>query len=262
MPVKRLSVLALLLGLCTGGPLQAAVSLSGTRLVFDGRFREVSLEARNRGAEELLLQAWLSDANEGAEPSANLPFVLTPPLSRLAPKGRQVLRLMYEGLGMPAERESLLHLYVLEIPRTRPGDGVLNIAIRQRINVLFRPPGLPGDPAATPQRLNWTLVRDDSGVHRLRVENPTVFHAALLNIQIEEPGQGAPQRQEDDLLVPPGERRELILARSPAQYLQFKALTDYGGQRAYRARLAFGMPFNASLSGDTAHSEQKVSSHD
>jgi len=243
-------------------PLQAAVSLSGTRLVFDGRFREVSIEARNRGAEELLLQAWLSDANEGAEPSANLPFVLTPPLSRLAPKGRQVLRLMYEGLGMPAERESLLHLYVLEIPRTRPGDGVLNIAIRQRINVLFRPPGLPGDPAATPQRLNWTLVRDDSGVHRLRVENPTVFHAALLNIQIEEPGQGAPQRQEDDLLVPPGERRELILARSPAQYLQFKALTDYGGQRAYRARLAFGTPFNASLSGDTAHSEQKVSSHD
>ncbi len=262
MPVKRLRVLALLLGLCAGGPLQAAVSLSGTRLVFDGRFREVSIEARNRGAEEVLLQAWLSDVSEGAEPSANLPFVLTPPLSRLAPEGRQVLRLMYEGLGMPAGRESLLHLYVLEIPRTRPGDGLLNIAIRQRINVFFRPPGLPGDPAATPQRLNWTLVRDDSGVHRLRVENPTVFHAALLNIQIEEPRQGAPQRQGDDLLVPPGERRELILARSPAQHLQFKALTDYGGQRAYRARLAFGTPFNASLSGDTAHSEQKVSSHD
>ncbi len=245
--MKRWSVLALLLVVCADGPLQAAVSLSDTRLVFDGRFREVSIEARNRGAQEVLLQAWLSDANEGAEPSANLPFVLTPPLSRLAPAGR----------------ESLLHLYVLEIPRTRPGDGVLNIAIRQRINVLFRPPGLPGDPAATPQRLNWTLVRDDSGVHRLRVENPTVFHAALLNIQIEEsPRPGPPLRQGNDLLVPPGERRELILARAPAQHLQFKALTDYGGQRAYRARLAFGTPFNASLSGDTIHTEQKVSSHD
>nr|WP_248803268.1 molecular chaperone [Pseudomonas sp. MWU13-2100] len=261
--MKRWSVLALLLVVCADGPLQAAVSLSDTRLVFDGRFREVSIEARNRGAQEVLLQAWLSDANEGAEPSANLPFVLTPPLSRLAPAGRQVLRLMYEGLGMPTGRESLLHLYVLEIPRTRPGDGVLNIAIRQRINVLFRPPGLPGDPAATPQRLNWTLVRDDSGVHRLRVENPTVFHAALLNIQIEEsPRPGPPLRQGNDLLVPPGERRELILARAPAQHLQFKALTDYGGQRAYRARLAFGTPFNASLSGDTIHTEQKVSSHD
>ncbi|WP_191486414.1 molecular chaperone [Pseudomonas sp. FEN] len=254
--------MVLLLGLLSG-PLQAAVSLSGTRLVFDGRFREVSIEARNRGTEEVLLQAWLSDANAGPESSANLPFVLTPPLSRLAPESRQVLRLMYEGLGMPSGRESLLHLYVLEIPRTRPGDGLLNIAIRQRINVLFRPPGLPGDPAATPQRLNWTLVRDDSGVLRLRVENPTVFHAALLNIQIEaDPRQGAPQRPGDDLLVPPGERRELILARSPAQHLQFKALTDYGGQRAYYARLVFGAPFNASLSADSAHSEQKVSSHD
>ncbi|NWB97972.1 molecular chaperone [Pseudomonas gingeri] len=261
--MKGLKVLALLLGLLAGGPLQAAVSLSGTRLVFDGRFREVSIEARNRGSQEVLLQAWLSDGGEESSPSANLPFVLTPPLSRLASEGRQVLRLMYEGLGMPTDRESLLHLYVLEIPRTRPGDGVLNIAIRQRINVLFRPPGLPGDPAATPQRLNWTLVRDASGVHRLRVENPTVFHAALLNIQIEEaPRQRGPQRQGDDLLVPPGERRELILASSPAQHLQFKALTDYGGQRAYHARLAFGTPFNASLSDDTAHSEQKVSSHD
>jgi len=98
--VKRLSVLALLLGVFAAAPLQAAVSLSGTRLVFDGRFREVSIEARNRGTEEVLLQAWLSDANEGPEPSVNLPFVLTPPLSRLAPEGRQVLRLMYEGLGM------------------------------------------------------------------------------------------------------------------------------------------------------------------
>jgi len=261
--VKGLNLMLVLLGLLAGGPLQAAVSLSGTRLVFDGRFREVSIEARNRGTEEVLLQAWLSDANEGPEPSANLPFVLTPPLVRLAPESRQVLRLMYEGLGMPAGRESLLHLYVLEIPRSRLGDGLLNIAIRQRINVLYRPPGLPGDPAATPQRLNWTLVRDDSGVHRLRVENPTVFHAALLNIQIEEdPLQGTSQPLGDDLLVPPGERRELILARSPAQHLRFKALTDYGGQRAYRARLAFGTPFNASLSADTAHSEQKVSSHD
>ncbi|WP_412548635.1 molecular chaperone [Pseudomonas sp. MWU13-2105] len=261
--MKRLDVLVLLLGLLAVGPLQAAVSLSGTRLVFDGRFREVSIEARNRGPEAVLLQAWLSDANQGQESAADLPFVLTPPLSRLAPESRQVLRLMYEGLGMPAGRESLLHLYVLEIPRSRPGDGVLNIAIRQRINVLFRPPGLPGDPASTPQRLNWTLVRDDSGVHRLRVENPTVFHAALLNIQIEEdPRQGTPRPPGDDLLVPPGERRELILARSPAQHLRFKALTDYGGQRAYRARLAYGTPFNASLNTDPTHSEQKVLSHD
>ena len=257
--MKGLKRLALLLGLFVAAPLQAAVSLSGTRLVFDGRFREVSIEARNRGAQEVLLQAWLSDANNGAQPSVALPFVLTPPLSRLAPESRQVLRLMYEGVGMPEGRESLLHLYVLEIPRTRTGDGVLNIAIRQRINVLFRPPGLPGDPAATPQRLNLTLVRDDSGVYRLRVENPTAFHAALLNIQIEE---GWRQPLGHDLLVPPGERRELLLARSPAQHLRFKALTDYGGQRAYRARPVFGTPFNASPSSDPLHSEEKVLSHD
>lgn len=132
--------------LTSGLAAHGAVSLSGTRLVFDGRYREVTLEVRNRGKSEALLQAWLSDAADDddtpGELSKALPFVVTPPLSRLPVGGRQTLRVLYQGTGMPQKHESLLHLYVLEIPRRQDGAGQLNIAVRQRINVFYRPPAL------------------------------------------------------------------------------------------------------------------------
>ncbi len=68
----------LMLGLITMAPVLASVSLSGTRLVFDGRFPDVSIEARNRGRQEVLLQAWLEGHEEAR--SNPLPFVLTPPI--------------------------------------------------------------------------------------------------------------------------------------------------------------------------------------
>ncbi len=253
---------ALLLALSVAaGPVQAAVSLSGTRLVFDGRFTDVSLEARNRDRQEVLLQAWLQAPEDSGPGSSDLPFVLTPPISRLAPDGRQALRLMYEGRGMPMDHESLLHLYVMEIPRQRPGDSQLSIAIRQRINVLFRPPGLVGDPALTPEQLRWVVEADAGGEPRLTVANPTVFHAALLRLELADEQGSLPLG--DDLLVPPGEQRDVVLTNrelaSGGYWLRFNALTDYGGQRTYTARFDFDSPFSASLVGDASSSAEWTS---
>lgn len=242
---------------------EAAVSLSGTRLVFDGRFTEVSIEARNRGTREVLLQAWL-EALPGAGESAVLPFVLTPPLSKLAPNGRQSLRLMYAGRGMPADRESLLHLYVMEIPRAGSGEGQLSIAIRQRINVLFRPKGLPGDPAATPEALRWVLERGDREGARLKVENLTAFHAVLVGLELTDEHDTQPLG--DDLLLAPGESRELRLTAQAAtagqRLLRFNALTDYCGQRTYSARVDFDVLSSAMLVDAALSSDQHGLSHD
>ncbi|EPN34149.1 fimbral chaperone protein, partial [Pseudomonas syringae pv. actinidiae ICMP 18807] len=72
---------------------------SGTRLIFDGRYHEASIEVRNRGKAEALLQTWLSDARDDDDrlpaERRSLPFVVTPPLTRLATGDRQVLRVLY-----------------------------------------------------------------------------------------------------------------------------------------------------------------------
>lgn len=212
-----------------GASASATVSLGGTRLIFDGRFAEASLEVVNGKAQAVLIQAWLSAADDAEEgPQAlgpELPFVLTPHLSRLEGHAKQRLRLLYQGQGMPQTAESLLHLYVLEIPRKVVGAHQLSIAIRQRINVFYRPPGLTDDPALTPQRLRWTL-----GDTSLQVSNPTPFHAALQDVQL---GGIATS---DYLLLAPGASHSMTVAASNgARRLSFQALTDYGGLRSYCA---------------------------
>jgi P pilus assembly chaperone PapD len=231
----------LLVGLLALGSVgaQAAVSLSGTRLIFDGSFREASIEATNRSGHEVLLQAWLSDARDiDGGSSSDLPFVVTPHLWHLQAHGRQALRILYEGIGMPLDQESLMHLYVMEVPPRVEGENQLSIAIRQRINVFYRPPGLPGEPARTAEALVWRLTLDEQGVIALQVSNPTAYHAALQNLQLE--SDGGSYAVSHYQLLPPGVTRSLPLTtvksgKGKWQRLSFKALNDYGGQRGYVA---------------------------
>ncbi|WP_122665376.1 fimbrial biogenesis chaperone [Pseudomonas viridiflava] len=207
----------------------AAVSLSGTRLIFDGRFPEASLQVVNGSEHEVLIQSWLSDpANidgslEGA--AVELPFVLSPQLAHLEARGKQTLRVLYQGQGMPLTGESLLHLYVLEIPRRTEVTHALSIAIRQRINVFYRPAGLADDPATTASRLSWTLASTS-----LSVSNPTSYHAALQDVRLGEVAVS------DYLLLAPGASHEMpVPAARGIRNLSFKALNDYGGADAYCA---------------------------
>lgn len=217
------------------GMTEGAVSLSGTRLVFEGRYNEATLDVINRGDSETLIQAWLqmpsTDEGNGGKKPAELPFAVTPHLARLPAQGRQTLRLLYEGLGMPGDRESLLHLYVLEIPRRSQAAQQMSIAIRQRINVFYRPVGLLGDPADAPHRLTWQRLPTGEA---LTVRNPTPYHVSLHNLRIN--GVDVVEYR----LLNPFSDAALNLpktdaARDGLHRLTFRALTDYGGPREYCA---------------------------
>lgn len=223
---------------------EAAVSLAGTRLVFDGRFRESSIEVSNPGTTTALIQAWLGTPDARPSVASDLPFAVTPHLAQLPAQGKQTLRILYEGVGLPEDRESLLHLYVLEVPRRSEAAQQLSIAIRQRINVFYRPESLPGDPAEAPQNLVWQRSATDD--HALLVRNPTPFYVSLQDLAFE-----GSEVSEYLLLEPLSERlltwTSVPSSRSAHGRLSFKALTDYGGQRAFCARTRIGTPFNARL---------------
>lgn len=237
------------------GMAHGAVSLSGTRLIFDGRYNEATIEVSNRSDAETLIQAWLDapreDDQSGDTRAADLPFALTPHLVRLPAKGKQTLRLLYEGVGMPRDRESMLHLYVLEIPRRSTAAQQLSIAIRQRINVFYRPAGLTGDPADAAQTLIWQRVPSPGA--RLSVRNPTPYHVSLQDLRI----NGI--EVADQRLLAPLSDASLTLPvlgtkGSEPEILSFKAMTDYGGQRDYCAPVQGGQPFNVPLRMPDSHS--------
>lgn len=234
-----------LLGLCVMVPAQATVSLLGTRLIL-GAGNEVSIEARNRSDHEVLLQAWLAAPGNHEDADlvphdTRLPFVVSPALLRLPAQGRQPLRVLYHGEGMPVDRESLVHLYVLEVPRRSEAGQQLSIAVRQRINVFYRPAGLPGDPGTAPAGLRWSLRHEVEGKPRLEVSNPTAFHVSLLDLELD----GRALR--DYLLLAPGQRFDWPAPQQLPRQLTFKVLTDYGGQRGYCATPTGQGAFSAHL---------------
>jgi P pilus assembly chaperone PapD len=243
--IRRVATLWLLAWAANSGA-YGSVSLSGTRLIFDGNDREAGLQVTNRGAQDVLLQAVLSapEDDDDTPPAQrrSLPFVVTPPLQRLAGGSRQTLRVIYQGEGMPDGRESLLHLYVTQVPQRKEGVSQLNIAVRQRINLFYRPPGIQGDPALTAETLRWELATSATGETRLQVSNPTPYHASLQALNLDN------RLLSDYLLLAPGARQQWPVP-TPAltQPLRFKALTDYGGQRDYCAIVTRGAASSARL---------------
>jgi P pilus assembly chaperone PapD len=212
----------------------ASISLSSTRIIFDGAHKEANVTVRN-GGRTILAQSWL-DAGDTAGSAP--PFAVTPPLARIEPNQQQLLRILYEGRGMPTNKESVVWLNVQEIPQASAAEvNTLQLAVRQRIKVFFRPDGLLGDAAKAPEQLVWKL-ENHSGGWILKVLNQSNYHVSLAELKVGE-GKNA-ELVADSTMITPGEVRSFTLNRAPqagAGHLSFSAINDYGAQQKYVAPL-------------------------
>ncbi|ECF1702035.1 fimbrial chaperone [Salmonella enterica subsp. enterica] len=140
----------------------ADVVISGTRVVYQQSMKDVIVNMTNRGKNPLLLQIWLDDGRVNVSPQElKLPFVITPPITRIDPGKGQSVRIAYLQQPLPQDRESLFWFNVLEIPKkpvVKEGESPnqLQLAFRTRIKLFFRPDGLKGDPAEAMKQVKWS----------------------------------------------------------------------------------------------------------
>ncbi|MGN7975394.1 molecular chaperone [Serratia plymuthica] len=157
-------------------PAQAGVVVGGTRLIYDGAKKESALNISNPDAEPYLIQSWV-DAQEGD--SAKAPFIITPPLFRLDGGQNNLLRVVRAGGNLPSDRESLYWLNVKAIPSVEKKDNTLQIAIKTRIKLIYRPQGLSGNLEEAVGKLTWQR----SG-NALRVTNPSPYYLTFFNLKL------------------------------------------------------------------------------
>lgn len=201
------------------------VLLGGTRVIFTEKDREGSISFKNTGTAPYVVQAW-SDAGEGRNKT---PFVVTPPLSRLDPGRENILRILRAPAALPADRESVFWLNVKEIPEKSSEEDVLQVAVRTRIKLFYRPSGLPGKAAEAKDQLQWAVAADGKGSAVLRVANPTPYHVTLTTLHI----SGDQQQVIDaDMVAPFGELAYPLTALKVPQEVQvaFSTVNDYGGE--------------------------------
>lgn len=224
---------------------EASVVIGGTRMVYPAGDREITVKLTNEGSRPALVQIWLDDGDEKSTPdSAQVPFTVSPPIFRMDPDKGQAVRVVYTREPLPADRESLFWINMLEVPpKTDNSDerNLLQFAFRTRIKLFFRPAGLPGDAATASSRLQWKLVPAEGGRGvALQVGNPTAYHVnfAHVGLKVGERSVGA----EGGGMVAPQSTAVFplkdVVAMPAGAMAEFTVINDYGALNPLTAPLA------------------------
>ncbi|HFZ8994381.1 TPA: molecular chaperone [Citrobacter freundii] len=208
-------VLALLLASFTT---QAGIVIGGTRVIYNGDKKETSAAIRDPDKSGVwLVQSWVDNGERGGK----APFIVTPPLFRINPGEENMLRIVRTGGNLPEDRESVFWLNVKSIPATDdsvPHNNVLQVVVKSRLKLFYRPAGLEGQPETAYHKLSAAR----SG-NRLTVSNPTPYYVTLFTLKVD--GQ---EIKEADM-VPPKGSVSFTLPSATASSVTWQAISDYGG---------------------------------
>jgi len=82
------------------------------------------------------IHMWLNDGNAAATPKeAVTPFNLIAPVTKLKADVSQMVRLVFTGEPLPADRESMFYFNMLEAPQKSNEEAQISLAVRTRIKV-------------------------------------------------------------------------------------------------------------------------------
>lgn len=209
---------------------QASIVISGTRVIFPAEKKEVSVQLANHGERPSLVQAWLDDGDEKADPKTiKLPFIITPPVSRVDPKKQQMLRIAYTGEPLAQDRETLFFFNVLDIP-PKPSKEILEknpsyiqLAMRSRLKFFFRPSQLPYSVTQAYEKTEWTVKGNQISVH-----NPTPYFITYSFVQVKSQNQTVKAKNTE--MVAPFSSRTFQLNKSVSGgQVEWGVINDYGG---------------------------------
>ncbi|EOC5773664.1 molecular chaperone [Cronobacter sakazakii] len=216
MKFFRKTTLAILALVSVMSAAKAGVIIGGTRVIYDGNKKESSLSVNNPDSVPYLIQSWVESPDGGAE---KVPFIITPPLYRLDKGQQNVMRIVRAG-ALAEDKESLFWLNIKSIPSAERRDNTLQIAVKTRIKLIYRPAALKKTtPEEQVDRLQWRV----SG-NVIQVTNPSQYYMNFNEIKIDG------SEVDDVTYVAPGATAHFNLPKNVSHgSLTFKLINDYGG---------------------------------
>lgn len=207
----------------------AALTLSNSRIIHQSDKNSSSVTVGNHAKKTYAAQAWVN--TEADDTTTAVPLIASPALFRIAPGDEQAVQINRLPNDLPQDRESLFFFNLQEIPQTEPGEAsnTLNIALRTRIKLFYRPSQLKGNPQSLIKDLTWSVQRIEGKPH-LVVDNPTPFHYTFGLLEVT--GNGKSEELTGREMVPPfGRQRYALASTAPSAKLSvtFTTFNDYGG---------------------------------
>jgi P pilus assembly chaperone PapD len=222
-------------------PVQAALTVNTTRIVFDSDKRSTSVVIANPSPRPYAVQSWVNTAKDDTDTA--VPLATSPGLFRLDPGKEQMVQISRLPNKLPEDRETLFYLNVQEIPEVTPEDvNVLNIALRTRLKLFYRPSQLKDRPADRIGELKWS-VRQGPGRVQLVVDNPTPYHYTFGRLEVTSAGNT--EAIQAMAMAPPFGQQVYDLASIKTVtglQLTFTTINDYGVATPVVQKPLSGMP--------------------
>lgn len=211
----------------------AAITINGTRIIFPSNQQTVSIQLNNSSSHVAMAQSWLDDGDTTKIPDADkIPFILTPPLTQIAAKRGQMIRILVKDKSsLPVDRESLYWFNVLDIPQKNQNanENTLHISIRSRIKFFYRPVDLN---MRQEQAFESVEFKYDRQANNITVNNPSPYYLNFYNVElITEPNSIT---YSDDLMLAPFSQKTFDpkISFQPKKLI-YRLINDYGGQQSY-----------------------------
>lgn len=195
----------------------AGVVIGGTRLVYNGDKKEASISVNNPDNTPYLIQSWVEMEKSTKEKA---PFIITPPLFRLDGGSQNILRVVRTGGNLPENKESLYWLNIKSIPSAPKKDNSLQIAIKTRIKLIYRPAALQG---STPENVANKLRVRKSG-NQLIVENPTSYYMNFQYLKV-----NGKEVKNVTYLAPQSKESYSLPDNAAVRNVTWKIINDFGG---------------------------------
>lgn len=201
------------------------IAVHPVRLELEPGQRTSTLTVTNDGKEAKVVQVQVTRWSQVNGESVYVPandVIATPVLFRVAPQGRQLLRIGFVDPPADAALERSYRIYLNEVAEQTDTTNQIRFLLRLGIP-LFVPP------AKVQDAVEWQMQRRADGKLLPSAENRGNRHLRLHDIRLEDE-RGSVAQHEELSYVLAGSRREWLLSpeRPPAGSVKLKAISGRG----------------------------------
>lgn len=244
---------SVLLFLLVSGTAMSSVTITGTRIIFTGDNKDQVVRLNNKSmTTPALVQVWVDDGIKVNDiNNKDIPFVVTPPVSRIEPNKGQSIRLIYNGMVLPQDKESVFYFNLLEIPpENASAEGPrLDIAFKTRIKLFYRPASLlKSNIIEQADKLVFEQVSNPQKGTGIKVTNPTVYYSNFSEMKVNIGGTVVKVNSDTADMVAPGSSVEFYGASALSgsiSEINCSILNDYGSPTDIKLIKGTGPGFTA-----------------
>ena len=221
MRLKSLIISTILVTYCVTSTAHSAIQAMASRVIYNSGNKASTLALKNNASKAYMVQAWLENGENNK--GETIPFVVTPPLVKIESQKEAALRFIYAGQGLPTDRESQFWINIQEIPPKSDNENVLQLAIRSKIKLFYRPSQIDMRLEDVVKRLHW-YIKDQT----LYLENDSPLYVTIGDLKLNDQSAFV-KNMNQDMVAPYSTIQVLKDLTYPVKTLEFTYINDYGG---------------------------------